>query len=138
MSRPDVPEGVNFFHFVTAHGPFELTAVCLSAAAGLKLGMSWIMPGQLTRIDSMRKTGIEALPMMGAAACMFILAAMIEGFISPVADLPYWVKSAVSVLSTIVLMFYFVVLGFPREGEVIASSANALPAATPGVERAAG
>lgn len=114
MARPDVPEGENFFHFVTAHGPFELTAIVLSAAAGLKLGMSWIMPGELARIDSMRKTGTEALPMMGAAACMFILAAMIEGFISPLALLPFWVKAGVSVISTLLLLFYFVVLGLPK------------------------
>jgi uncharacterized membrane protein SpoIIM required for sporulation len=115
MARPDVPEGKNFFHFVTAHGPFELTAIVLSAGAGLKLGMSWIAPGDLSRIDSMRKIGREALPIMGAAAVMFFLAAMIEGFISPFAVLPFWVKAGVSALSTILLMFYFVVLGYPRE-----------------------
>jgi uncharacterized membrane protein SpoIIM required for sporulation len=115
MARPDVEEGKNFFHFVTAHGPFELTAIVLSAGAGLKLGMSWIAPGRLSRVDSMRKVGREALPIMGAACVMFFLAAMIEGFISPFPILPFWVKACVSVLSTILLMFYFVVLGFPKE-----------------------
>jgi hypothetical protein len=52
---------------------------------------------------------------------MFFLAAMIEGFISPfeissIEWLNYGVKVAVSVLSTILLMFYFVVLGFPKDG----------------------
>jgi uncharacterized membrane protein SpoIIM required for sporulation len=115
MARPDVEEGRNFFHFVTAHGPFELTAIVLSAGAGLKLGMSWIAPGNLTRVDSMRKVGREALPIMGAAAVMFFLAALIEGFISPFAVLPFWVKAGVSMISTILLMFYFVVLGFPKD-----------------------
>jgi uncharacterized membrane protein SpoIIM required for sporulation len=115
MARPDVPEGANFFHFVTAHGPFELTAIVLSAGAGLKLGMSWIAPGNLRRADSMRKVGREALPVMGAAAVMFFFAALIEGFISPFASLPFWVKGGVSVLSTVLLMFYFVVLGYPKE-----------------------
>ena len=49
MARPDVPAGENFFHFVTAHGPFELTAIVLSAGAGLRLGLSWMMTGGLTR-----------------------------------------------------------------------------------------
>jgi uncharacterized membrane protein SpoIIM required for sporulation len=115
MARPDVEEGRNFFHFVTAHGPFELTAIVLSAGAGLKLGMSWIAPGNLARIDSMRKVGREGLPIMGAAVVMFFFAALIEGFISPFALLPFWVKAGVSVLSTILLMFYFVVLGFPKD-----------------------
>lgn len=116
MARPENKDtGQHFFHFVTAHGPFELTAIVLSGGAGLKLGMSWVAPGNLSRIDSMRKVGREALPVMGAAAVMFFLAALIEGFISPFALLPFWVKAGVSVTSTILLLFYFVVLGFPKE-----------------------
>jgi hypothetical protein len=52
---------------------------------------------------------------MGAAAVMFFFAALIEGFISPFAALPFWVKGGVSVVSTVLLMFYFVVLGYPKE-----------------------
>ena len=39
MARPDVPEGVNFFHFVTAHGPFELTAVVLATGSRTPFGL---------------------------------------------------------------------------------------------------
>jgi len=38
---------------------------------------------------------------------------MIEGFLSPSAA-PLWVKTAVAILSSVALTFYFVVLGFPR------------------------
>jgi uncharacterized membrane protein SpoIIM required for sporulation len=113
MARPDVPEGENFFTFVTAHGPFELTAIVLSAGAGLKLGMSWIAPGNLNRMDSMRKVGSEALPIMGASVVMFFLAALIEGFVSPMSMFPFWSKACVASFSTMLLMFYFVVLGYP-------------------------
>ena len=37
------------FHFVTAHGPFELTAIMLSAAAGMRLGFALVLTGGLTR-----------------------------------------------------------------------------------------
>ena len=113
MARPDVPEGVNFFHFVTAHGPFELTAIVLSAGLGLRLGLAWMVTGGLTRIDSLRKAGREAMPVMGAAMIMFFMAALIEGFFSP-SPLPYWSKAAVAILSSGLLTFYFIVLGFPR------------------------
>jgi hypothetical protein len=43
------------------------------------------------------------------------LAALIEGYISPSA-LPYGVKASVAAMSTCVLGFYFVVLGYPGEG----------------------
>ena len=42
MAQPEITSGENFFHFVTAHGPFELTAIVMSSAAGLRLGLSWI------------------------------------------------------------------------------------------------
>ncbi|MBC8872466.1 MAG: stage II sporulation protein M [Planctomycetes bacterium] len=113
MARPEVTEGHNFFHFVTAHGPFELTAIVLSAGSGLRLGMGWLVPGRLSRIASLRKTARDAMPLMNAAMCMFFFAALIEGFISP-SGLPYWLKATVAVLSCGLLTFYFVVLGFPR------------------------
>ncbi len=117
MARPDILEGPNFFHFVTAHGPFELTAIVLSAGAGLRIGVSWLSTGGLTREASLRKTAEEAMPIMGAAIVLFFLAALIEGFLSP-SSAPYWSKALVAILSSGLLMFYFVVLGFPRRGEV--------------------
>ena len=113
MARPDIPEGENFYHFVTAHGPFELTAIVLSAGAGLRLGLSWIRTDGLSRGASLQRTGREAMPIMGAAIVMFFLAAMIEGFLSP-SGAPYWIKAGVAVLSSCLLAFYFAVLGFPR------------------------
>jgi uncharacterized membrane protein SpoIIM required for sporulation len=113
MARPDVPEGANFFHFVTAHGPFELTAIVLSAGSGLRLGLSWMFTGGLSRSAALMKAGREVMPVMGAAILMFFLAALIEGFISP-SGLPYWVKMLVAIVSSSLLAFYFVVLGFPR------------------------
>lgn len=114
MARPDVEAGVNFFEFVTAHGPFELTAIVLSAGAGLRLGVSYLQTQGLTRIDSLRKAASEAMPVMGAAMVMFFGAALIEGFISP-SSLPYWAKATVAILSSGMLTFYFLILGWPRE-----------------------
>jgi uncharacterized membrane protein SpoIIM required for sporulation len=114
MARPDVMAGENFFHFVTAHGPFELTAIVLSAGAGLRLGLSWMMTGGLTRSAALRKAGREVMPVVGAAMVMFFMAALIEGFLSPSAA-PYSVKVAVALISSGLLGVYFIVLGFPSE-----------------------
>lgn len=113
MARPDMASGDNFFEFVTAHGPFELTAIVLSAGAGLRLGFAWVYTNGLTRVDSLRKTAYEAIPIMGSAMILFFLAALLEGFLSP-SDAPYWVKASAAVLSSLMLMFYFVLLGMPR------------------------
>jgi uncharacterized membrane protein SpoIIM required for sporulation len=113
MARPDVAAGDNFFHFVTAHGPFELTAIVLSAGAGLRLGLSWMMTRGLSRSAALVNAGREVMPVVGAAMVMFFMAALIEGFLSPSAA-PYWLKVGVAILSSSLLAFYFVVLGFPR------------------------
>lgn len=114
MARPDVPAGVNFFNFVTGHGPFELTAIALAAGAGLRLGIGWVRTHGLTRAASLQKTAVEALPMMGTSMVLFFLAAMIEGFLSPT-SVPYAVKAGIAIVSTCILLFYFLVLGFPRK-----------------------
>jgi uncharacterized membrane protein SpoIIM required for sporulation len=114
MARADLGDtGRHFFEFVTAHGPFELTAIVLSAGAGLRLGLSWMMTRGFTRGSALRKAGREVMPVVGAAMVMFFLAALIEGFLSP-SGAPYWLKAFVAILSSSVLAFYFVVLGFPR------------------------
>src|SRR6267142_751930 len=97
MARPDVPAGDNFFHFVTAHGPFELTAIVLSAGAGLRLGLSWMMTNGLTRSSALRKAGRQVMPVVGAAMVMFFMAALIEGFLSPSAA-PYALKIIVALI----------------------------------------
>jgi uncharacterized membrane protein SpoIIM required for sporulation len=101
----------NFIEFVTGHGPFELTAIVFSAAAGMRLGFSLISTGGLSRGASLWKAVDEAVPTMGAAVVLFCLAAVIEGFISPSAA-PYAVKAGVAILSMSMLAFYVIVLGW--------------------------
>ncbi len=129
FARGDVAAGINFYEFVTAHGPFELTAIVLSAGAGLRLGLGWIKTDGLTRSSSLQKTAKEAMPLMSAAVFLFFAAALIEGFISPSSFVnigfimeaagipfdPYVIKAAVAVFCSGSLMFYFVFLGYPRE-----------------------
>jgi uncharacterized membrane protein SpoIIM required for sporulation len=113
MARPEVEAGSNFFEFVSAHGPFELTAIVLSAAAGLRLGVSWINSGDVARVDSLKQASRDVMPLMGAALAMFFFAALIEGFVSP-SGLPFAFKAAIALASSGLLTAYFVVLGYPR------------------------
>jgi uncharacterized membrane protein SpoIIM required for sporulation len=106
-------ERENFYHFVTAHGPFELTAIVFSAAGGMRLGFSMIDTHGLSRMAALRKAGEEAMPMMGCAMALFAMAGVIEAFLSP-SSAPYALKAAVAVASTLLLIFYFVGLGIMR------------------------
>ncbi len=104
----------NFAEFVTAHAPFELTAIVLSAAAGMRMGFALINTGGLRRIDSLQRAAVQATPIACVGVILFAMAAMIEAYVSP-APIPYGVKAGVAVLSAGLLMFYFVGLGMPRE-----------------------
>lgn len=106
------PVRENFFQFVTAHGPFELTAIVICSAAGMRLGFAIIDTHGLTRYDSLRLAAREAMPTAALGMILFFLAACIEGLISP-SLLPYGLKAAVAVLSSTILVFYFVLLGNP-------------------------
>ena len=106
---------INFQNFTTAHGPFELTAIVLSAGAGLKIGLGWIVTNGLNRRDSLVKSAREALPIAMCAVILFCMAAVIEGFISPTesARMGWWFKGLVGLVSNFMLLLYFVILGFP-------------------------
>lgn len=123
MARENTVGSDNFFHFVTAHGPFELTAIALSAAAGLRLGVGIFYTEGLTRIDSMRRSAHRSVPIMAAAATLFVLAAFTEGFLSP-SPAPYLVKAAWAIMSSAMISFYFVVLGFPRARQRLPSQSE--------------
>ncbi|MGV3484306.1 MAG: stage II sporulation protein M [Planctomycetaceae bacterium] len=114
MAREDSSGGANFLHFVTAHGPFELTAIALAGAAGLRFGVGLFYTNGLTRTQSLRDAATRAVPIMAASATLFFLAAFTEGFISP-SPLPYLMKAFWAIFSAGLISFYFVVLGFPRD-----------------------
>jgi uncharacterized membrane protein SpoIIM required for sporulation len=113
MARQDNESGNHFFEFVTAHGPFELSALALSAAAGLRLGVGLIITAGLRRKDSMFRQARASLPLIFCSGTLFVLAAFTEGFISP-SPLPYLFKVCWAIASSGGMMFYFVILGFPR------------------------
>ncbi len=72
--------GTAILSFVAGHSAFELTAIVLSGAAGIKLGYAVIHPGGLPRREAVRQAGSSAVKIVLGAAFMFIVAAFIEAF----------------------------------------------------------
>lgn len=69
--------------FILAHGPVELSVICLAGAAGTVLGESLIRPQLATRSESLRRRGAEVGPLLIACALLLLGSGLIEGFISP-------------------------------------------------------
>ncbi|MEP6504408.1 MAG: stage II sporulation protein M, partial [Betaproteobacteria bacterium] len=53
-----------FFSFVVTHSAFELTAIVLSGAAGLKLGHAMLAPGRHTRTDALMRAARDTSPVV--------------------------------------------------------------------------
>ncbi len=104
------PCASNFFTFVAAHGPFELTAITLAGAAGMQVGFALINTGGYRRGVAMRLAAIEAAPTLSVSVLFFIFAAFIEAFLSP-STAPFSVKLAVSAATTILIITYVAILG---------------------------
>ena len=114
MARGDTQGGHNFLEFVTAHGALELTAIALAAAAGLRIGIGWLFTGGLRRRASLQLRAVEAVPVMSVSGVLFFLAAITEGLLSP-SSVPYLFKALWAVTSSTLMVYYFVVLGYPTE-----------------------
>ena len=104
------------FPFVIAHGSFELTAIVFSGYAGLLLGYRFFITNGLSRGDSIKKAGQDALPIIAGAAIMLVIAAAIEAFWSSKHFLPIRLRIGVGVTLWVLLLLYFLFAGRSSSG----------------------
>ncbi len=104
---------VPFWSFVSGHSAMELTAIVLSGAAGLKLGAALIAPGGRSRKAALVLAAGPAVRIMYGAALMFLVAAFIEGFWSPMALEPR-LKYLVGGVMWLATLLYFALAGRGR------------------------
>ena len=103
-----------FYSFVAGHSAFELLAIVLSGAAGLKLGFSLLSPGKWRRLDALRIAAFEAVQVVFGAAAMLLVAAFIEAFWSSSSVIPVTIKYGVGISLWCLLAFYFCFVGRRR------------------------
>ena len=71
--------GLNLAAWLMIHGTTEIFAICISGAAGMRIGLAIAFPGQLSRVDSAVAAGrIGATAMMGTVI-MLGVAGVLEG-----------------------------------------------------------
>lgn len=72
--------GQTFWSFVIGHGAFELSAIALAGAAGLKLGWALIAPGRLPRAEALRVAARKSVLLIGGVMLFLLIAAFIEAY----------------------------------------------------------
>jgi uncharacterized membrane protein SpoIIM required for sporulation len=106
--------GAPFWSFVSGHSAMELTAIAISGAAGLKLGAALIAPGNMSRRAALVAASRDAIRLVYGAATMFLIAAFIEAFWSPLTLFPPATKYAVGGIMWAFVLGYFVFVGRAR------------------------
>jgi uncharacterized membrane protein SpoIIM required for sporulation len=113
----------NFMSFVITHSAFELTAVVLAGAAGMRLGHALLAPGRRTRLQALQVNARQAIALIYGVFGLLVIAAAIEAFWSPMRWVPPLVKYGVGGACWALVLAYLVWQGRP------AAAAHAPPEA---------
>lgn len=104
-------EGV-FYSYILPHGIPEISCILIAAAAGFRIFLSWIVPREMTRGESLAKEARSTITVAGGLVVFLFLSGLVEGFITPSA-LPLAVRLGVGIALTLAILAYAVVLGRP-------------------------
>jgi uncharacterized membrane protein SpoIIM required for sporulation len=100
-----------FYSFAATHSAFELTAIALAGAAGLKVGHALLAPGRLTRMQSLVAATRGASRIIAGATAMLLVAAAIEAFWSAAGWLPHALKYAAAAVCWLGVWGYLTLQG---------------------------
>lgn len=114
MHRADA--AATFWGLILPHGLLEIAAILVAGAAGLRLSWAIVAPGDRLRLDALREEGQRAVVVVGGLVVCFIVAGLIEGFVTP-SDMPTALRIAVGVAVLVTFIAYVVLLGQRAESE---------------------
>lgn len=71
--------GLNLAAWLMIHGTTEILAICISGAAGIRIGMAIAFPGALSRLDAAVRAGRTGATAMIGTVIMLAVAGLLEG-----------------------------------------------------------
>jgi uncharacterized membrane protein SpoIIM required for sporulation len=108
--------GTTFWSFVVTHSAFELTAIVIAGAAGLRLGHALLAPGRMTRLQCLQAAAREAVVLAYGVIAMLLAAAAIEAFWSSARWVAPQVKVGAGAACWLLVVLYLGWQGRPRRG----------------------
>jgi uncharacterized membrane protein SpoIIM required for sporulation len=91
------------------HGTLEISSIILAGGAGLILGSGLIFPGTYSRIQAFQISAIRSLKLMLGIAPIFVIAGLIESFLTRYTEAPDFLRFVLILLSAGFILGYFVV-----------------------------
>lgn len=107
--------GFELATFVIGHGVIELTVIFMAGGSGLMLGWALLRPGLMRRRDALAIAARKAVQLLGGAVPWLIVAGVIEGFISPNDNIPWFIKWSVGILSGVLMYSYLFLAGREKQ-----------------------
>ena len=95
------------------HGTLEITAIIIAGAAGLIMGHGILFPGTYPRLYSFQKAAKRGLKIVLSLVPFFIVAGIIESFITRHTEWPLPIKIFIILVSLFICLVYLVIL--PRK-----------------------
>jgi uncharacterized membrane protein SpoIIM required for sporulation len=123
--------GGYFWMTILTHGALELSAIVIAGGAGLMMGYALWCPGERTRRRALREDAAQAVRLVLGLIPAFVVAGVLEGFVTPREDWPAGTKVALGVSVALVYWFYLLVAGrttAPPSGSGSARGAGAASA----------
>jgi uncharacterized membrane protein SpoIIM required for sporulation len=100
-----------FYSFIATHSAFELTAIVLAGAAGLRIGHALLAPGRTTRSQSLVQATRDSAVLLYGVTIMLFIAAAVEAFWSSANWLPLSAKYGVAAVCWTAVLGYFAFQG---------------------------
>lgn len=91
------------------HGTLEISSIIMAGGAGLTLGSGLLFPGSYSRLQAFQITAMRSLKLMLGITPIFVLAAIIESFLTRYTDVPDALRLFLILLSAFIIIGYFVV-----------------------------
>lgn len=103
---------------VLIHGFLELTAIIIACAAGIVLGKSFLFPGTIKRLDSLKQGAKDGVKIVIGLVPVFMIAAFFEGFVTRYYKMPLALNLILLSASFIFIVWYFIVYPIRLSGKM--------------------
>lgn len=103
-------KGLFMVSFLTIwiHGTIEISSIIIAGGAGIVLGNGLVFPGTYKRSTSLRISARRALRIILGLIPMFILAALLESYVTRLTEMPNFLKATIIIASAVLILSYFV------------------------------
>jgi uncharacterized membrane protein SpoIIM required for sporulation len=94
---------------VLIHGILELTAIIIACAAGLAMVKSFLFPGTIKRMDSLKRGVKDGVKIVVGLMPVFMIAAFFEGFVTRHYKMPLLLNAFILVAALSFITWYFII-----------------------------